>query len=75
MNNLILKKYFSVSKIILYLLPQNFFMEPYQLWQLEKYGNVINSIPEQPELQNSEDDRFTEWVMLHAELQLVESEF
>ena len=50
-------------------------MEPYQLWQLEKYGNVINSIPEQPELQNSEDDRLTEWVMLHAELQLVESEF
>ena len=57
--------------------PEN--LEPYEQWQIEKYGNVLPelNIPNDAKLENGieEERRFSEWMQYEAEQQMLMDEY
>jgi hypothetical protein len=49
-------------------------LTPYEEWQLNKYGNVIDNISDEQLLENGIDqlERYSEWVGRMAEQELLE---
>lgn len=53
-------------------------LSPYQLWQLEKYGNIIQDVVPVEELIESgveEMNRLAEWMELHSEQQQLQQQY